>query len=88
MEKNCSFQIYLDGNFAELNPITKEEGLRLLERHRNDFIRACKDGEECEIALWINMAHSSDYNEKHVHINSNDVIIKNGTPYTLVPFNF
>jgi hypothetical protein len=65
--------------------ITREEADALVRKHKAAFVKACECGDNAEIALWVNMRHSTNYRETAVRANSADVIIKNGIAFTLTP---
>jgi len=88
MEKDCCFQLYIDGKITDSGPITKEEGLMLLMEHKQQFVDACIRGKLAEMALWINMADESSFRETHVHIHSDDMIVRDGELYEQVRVAF
>jgi hypothetical protein len=81
---DCSFQYYADGQMVEdTGLITKDEGLRLIEKYKDDFADHCKLGHVAEMALWIEMNTEDDYRKTHLHIHSDDMIFKDGDLYEL-----
>lgn len=88
MEKNCSFQMSINRRFTEHSPITKEEGIGFLKKYKSEFIRACENGDDAEMVLWVNMEHSSDYKETYEWINSEETKVVNGVLYKLVQLKF
>jgi hypothetical protein len=84
-QKDCAFQYYANGKMIEdTDLITKEEGIKLIEKYKEDFINHCEKGNTAEMALWIEMSSSHNYHKTYLHVRTaDDLIIKHGELYEL-----
>lgn len=77
---NCAFQYWNGRKLVEdKSEITLDEAKKIWNEHYDDMVQQVTDGEDIEVAIWINMKEKCDYNETLVHLYSPDV--KNGRLY-------
>ena len=86
MEKNCAFQYY-DGRIVKVDrfSLTLEEAKQLWNDNYEDMVNHVMDGDDIEVAIWINMANDSDYRETLIHLSSPSV--KDGTLWEPMYYN-
>ena len=78
--KHCAFQYYNGYKVVcDKYSLTLEEAKELWNEHYADMVKRTTDGDEIEVAIWINMQNDSDYRETLVHLSSPE--IRNGKLY-------
>lgn len=85
MKKDCAFQYATsDGHIVEnTDLITREEADKLFEKYKPIFKKDLDNGNEPEMALWVNMEDSSGYKETAYHWHYADMIVLNNNLYKL-----
>ena len=77
--KNCAFQYATSKKVIEdTSLITFDEAKNLFKKHELDFIERLKNDEKPEMAIWVNMNSSGDYNETFVHWHYSEFFVKGG----------
>jgi hypothetical protein len=77
-EKNCAFQ-YAAEKWSGMEVVEDKTGITLTEakalfnKYYPQMVAISEQGERIEVAIWVNMAHESDYNETLIHLNSPEV---------------
>ncbi len=84
MKKDCAFQ-YWDGykTAEDTGLITLKEAEELKDKWIKDFKEQIEDGNNPEIAIWVNMEYPENYRETCFHLHGNDCIVKDGRLYEL-----
>ena len=78
--RHCAFQYYNGRKVVcDKYNLTLEEAKDLWNEHYDDMVEKTTDGEDIEVAIWINMQNDSDYLETLVHLSSPE--IRNGKLY-------
>jgi hypothetical protein len=78
--RHCAFQYYNGRKMvSDKHSLTLEEAKELWNEYYADMVENTTDGEEIEVAIWINMQNDSDYRETLVHFSSPE--IRNGKLY-------
>lgn len=80
--KDCAFQLAVDGKMLEdTDLICRADAEELWQKYVPVFKQAVCDGIDAEMALWIDMEHSTNYRKKSAHWHSQDMIIDRGSMY-------
>lgn len=78
--RNCAFQYYNGRNIvSDKYNLTLEEAKELWNKYYADMVEKATDGEEIEVAIWINMENECDYRETLVNLSAPEV--RNGKLY-------
>ena len=78
--RHCAFQYYNGRKVVcDKYNLTLDEAKELWNEHYADMVEKTTDGEEIEVAIWINMRNDSDHRETLVHLSSPE--IRNGKLY-------
>ena len=78
--RHCAFQYYNGYKVVcDKYSLTLEVAKELWNEHYADMVKRTTDGDEIEVAIWINMQNDSDYRETLVHLSSPE--IRNGKLY-------
>jgi hypothetical protein len=78
--RHCAFQYYNGRSVVcDKYALTLEEAKKLWNEHYADMLEKTTDGEDIEVAIWINMQNDSDYRETLIHLSAPEV--RNGKLY-------
>ena len=78
--KHCAFQYYNGRSVVcDRYALTLEEAKELWNEYYTDMVEKTTDGEDIEVAIWINMKDDSDYRETLIHLSAPEV--RNGKLY-------
>lgn len=78
--RHCAFQYYNGRTIVcDADNLTIEEAKELWNKHYDDMVEKSADGEEIEVAIWVNMESEGDYRDTMIHLSSPEV--RNGMLY-------
>lgn len=84
-KKDCVFQYALPSEIIEdTMMITREDGDRLWEKYKVQFLEHMKEGRDPEMVLWTEMKSPTDFRKSARHWHAADMIILNGELYQRV----
>ena len=82
--KNCAFQYSTERRIIEdQSHLTLDEAVALWVKYIDDFKLKLNNGDNPEMAIWINMKHDSDYHTTFKHLHADSCIVKDGYLYSL-----
>ena len=71
-KKDCAFQYYTTGYDSKMvedvTGITIDEAKALFNKHYPQMIARAKSKLEFEVAIWVDMAHDSDYQKTLIYL--------------------
>lgn len=74
MKKDCAFQYYNGRTVvSDETNLTLDRAKELWNEHYDDMVVKTREGEEIEVAIWINMENDSDYGDTLIHLCSPNV---------------
>ena len=78
--RHCAFQYWNGRKMVEdKSELTLDEAKELWNTHYLDMVEKTEEGEDIEVAIWINMQNDSDYRETLIHLSAPEV--RNGKLY-------
>ena len=80
VKKDCAFQFAVGNKYwLDKSPIIEDTGLVTFEQARDlwhkylpDFIRRLEEGQEPEMAIWVDMDSNTDYHTDKFHLDARD----------------
>lgn len=85
MKKNCMFQYATKYRIIhDTDLIGMDEAVDLFNKNKDDFVRRLENGEEPEMAVWINCSSNTSYADTSIHWCSDDMKIIDGQLYQRV----
>ena len=84
--RDCALQFYAGSELIEdTGLITRSEAEALWEHHKDAFLRRCHRNQEAQMAIWANMQNDCDYRTMERHAHSDEIVLRHGNAFNLVP---
>ena len=82
-ETDCyAFQCFVHGRMLhDTGLITLAKAKELWASVEAEFTKDCEQGQDAEIAIWMDMEFEGDYRVRYKSVSSSDVVVRAGTAY-------